>query len=207
MRAWSHNHWPPGNSLMMLIFKLAFLYVLGGFPCVKMQCGRLGFNPRIGKIPWRKEILPTQVFWPGVFHGLYSPRGCKQLDMTEWLSFSLSMFFSSELSCMNIYFFQPWTPFNKVTFIWMKKIVSCILLVQKWPLTLEKTTAFGKLKLQVGKFFKRFLLYLRNGGSHQKSEQSTQSSFLLLWVSRIDLPCSFLLLPSGFLSPVLTVAW
>ena len=27
------------------------------------------------KIPWRKERLPTPVFWPGGFHGLYSPWG------------------------------------------------------------------------------------------------------------------------------------
>ena len=27
----------------------------------------------VGKIPWRRERLPTPVFWPGEFHGLYSP--------------------------------------------------------------------------------------------------------------------------------------
>ena len=40
----------------------------------------------VGKIPWRRERLPTPVFWPGEFHGLYSPWGCKELDTTEWLS-------------------------------------------------------------------------------------------------------------------------
>ena len=25
----------------------------------------------VGKIPWRREWLPTPVFWPGEFHGLY----------------------------------------------------------------------------------------------------------------------------------------
>ena len=39
-----------------------------------------------GKIPWRRERLPTPVFWPGEFHGLYSPWGCKEWDMTEQLS-------------------------------------------------------------------------------------------------------------------------
>ena len=42
----------------------------------------------IGKIPWRRERLPTPVFWPGEFHGLYSPWGHKELDMTEQLSLS-----------------------------------------------------------------------------------------------------------------------
>jgi len=26
------------------------------------QCGRLGFNPWVGKIPWRRKRLPTQAF-------------------------------------------------------------------------------------------------------------------------------------------------
>ena len=42
----------------------------------------------VGKIRWRKERLPTSVFWPGEFHALYSPWGHKESDMTEWLSFS-----------------------------------------------------------------------------------------------------------------------
>ena len=40
----------------------------------------------VGKIPWRRERLPTPVFWPGEFHGLYSPWGRKESDTTERLS-------------------------------------------------------------------------------------------------------------------------
>ena len=36
--------------------------------------------------PWRRERLPTSIFWPGEFHGPYSPWGCKELDTTERLS-------------------------------------------------------------------------------------------------------------------------
>ena len=50
------------------------------------QCGRPGFDPWVGKIPQRRERLPTPGFWPGEFHGLYSPWGHKKLDMTEPLS-------------------------------------------------------------------------------------------------------------------------
>ena len=46
------------------------------------------FNTWVGKNPWRRESLPTPVFWPGEFHGLYSPWGCKESDMTEQLSLS-----------------------------------------------------------------------------------------------------------------------
>ena len=38
-----------------------------------LQCGRPGFNPWVGKSPWRRERLPTPVFWPRKFHRLYSP--------------------------------------------------------------------------------------------------------------------------------------
>ena len=41
---------------------------------------RHGFSPWVGKIPWRKERLPTSVFWPGEFPGLYSPWGGKELE-------------------------------------------------------------------------------------------------------------------------------
>ena len=43
----------------------------------------------VGKIPWRREWLPTPVFWPGQFHGLYSPWSYKESDTTEQLSLSL----------------------------------------------------------------------------------------------------------------------
>ena len=33
---------------------------------------RPGFDPWVGKIPWRRERLSTPVFWAGEFHGLYS---------------------------------------------------------------------------------------------------------------------------------------
>jgi len=37
------------------------------------------FNPWVGKIPWRRDRPPTPVFWPGEFHGLYSPWGQTRL--------------------------------------------------------------------------------------------------------------------------------
>ena len=40
--------------------------------------------------PWRRERLATPVFWPGEFHGLYSPWGRNESDPTECLSHSLS---------------------------------------------------------------------------------------------------------------------
>ena len=56
---------------------------------IRPQCRRPGFNSWIGKIPWRREHLPTPVFWPEESCGLYSTWGCKELDTTERLSLSL----------------------------------------------------------------------------------------------------------------------
>ena len=57
-----------------------------------LQCGRPGFDPWVGKTPWREEWLPTPVFLPGELCGQrslvgYSPWGCKELDRTEQLTF------------------------------------------------------------------------------------------------------------------------
>ena len=51
-----------------------------------LQCGRPGFDPWVGTMPWRRERLPTPVFWPRKFHGLCSPWGLKESDTTERLS-------------------------------------------------------------------------------------------------------------------------
>ena len=51
---------------------------------------RCGFDPRVRKIPWRREWQPTPVLLPGKFHGWrslvgYSPWDRKELETTEQL--------------------------------------------------------------------------------------------------------------------------
>ena len=53
-------------------------------------CRRSGFDPWVGKIPWRRKWQPTPVLSPGESHGQrslvgYSPWGHKESDMTEGL--------------------------------------------------------------------------------------------------------------------------
>ena len=67
-----------------------------------LQCERLGFDSWVGKIPWRRERLPTPVFCPGQFHRLYRTWGHKELDTTEWLSVQFSRWVVSD-------FATPWT--------------------------------------------------------------------------------------------------
>ena len=80
-----------------------------------LQCGGPRFKLWVGKIPWRREWLPSPVFLSGEFHGQScSPLGCKELDTTERLTLSLSLYFakkknwSTECNCRCFFFF-----FNK----------------------------------------------------------------------------------------------
>ena len=41
---------------------------------------------RVGTIPWRRERLPTPVFWPGEFHRLY---GSQRVER-DWATFSFT---------------------------------------------------------------------------------------------------------------------
>ena len=54
---------------------------------------RLGCDPCVKKLSWRRAWHPTPGFWPGESHGQrslagYSPWGCKESDTTEQLTLS-----------------------------------------------------------------------------------------------------------------------
>ena len=43
---------------------------LGGLDGKESACnGRPGFDPWVGKLPWRRKRLPTPIFLPGEFQG------------------------------------------------------------------------------------------------------------------------------------------
>ena len=49
---------------------------------------RYGFDPWVGKMPWRRKWQPSAVFFPGESHGQrslkgYNPQGRQELDTTE----------------------------------------------------------------------------------------------------------------------------
>ena len=75
-----------------------------------MDCGlqhfsRLESTCSAGDLGWEDplEKLPTLVFWPGEFHGPYSPWGSKESDMTEQLSLSLSPVFKVKSIVHKVY--------------------------------------------------------------------------------------------------------
>ena len=60
----------------------------GGSDGKESACRRPRFNPWVGKIPWRREWLPTPVFLPGESHVQrsllgYRPWTLKESDTTE----------------------------------------------------------------------------------------------------------------------------
>ena len=62
-------------------------------PAIAGKCKKCGFDPRVGKILWKRKRQPTPVFLPEKSYGWrslagYSPWGRKELDTTERLHFS-----------------------------------------------------------------------------------------------------------------------
>ena len=87
-----------------------------------LQWGRPGFDPWVGKIPWRRKWHPTPVLLPGKSHWLrslvgYSPWGHKESDTTEWLHFHFHMDFrfdypipTANFFPIAFFFFDWWVP-------------------------------------------------------------------------------------------------
>ena len=58
---------------------------------IHLPSKRCGFDPWVGRIPWRRKSQPTPVFLPGKSHGQrslagYSPQGHKELDTIQQLN-------------------------------------------------------------------------------------------------------------------------
>ena len=64
----------PGLSKCLILQPVMCMGFPGGSAGKESTCnvGDLGSIPELGRSPWRREWLPTPVFWPREFHGLYS---------------------------------------------------------------------------------------------------------------------------------------
>ena len=74
--------------------------------------GRPGFDPWVGKIPWRRKWQPTPVFLPGKSHGWriligYSPWGLKE---STWLN-DFTFTFKKKLRILSIVIIMFSAPF------------------------------------------------------------------------------------------------
>ena len=78
------------------------------FPCGSVckesisNVWRPGFDPWVGKIPWRRERLPTPVFWPEEYHGLYSPWGSQKVRH-GWATFTFTSLHTYVYVCVCVY--------------------------------------------------------------------------------------------------------
>ena len=81
--------YPKKNMIQRNVCIALFIAVLFTITVICLQCRRLGFHLWVGKILWRRERLPTPVFWPGEFHELYTTWSHKEMGMTEQLSLHL----------------------------------------------------------------------------------------------------------------------
>ena len=85
-----------------------------------LQCRRLGFDPWVGMIPWRRKWQPTLLLLPGKSHGRrslvgYSLQGRKESDTTEQLHFHMIL----EVLCSRKH-------------VWLQKIIG-MLALDSWP--------------------------------------------------------------------------
>ena len=84
--------------LPYLLFSCSKSHFLSSVQAAWPRCRRgmvvshsYGFDPWVGKMPWRRAWPPTPVSLPGESQGQrslagYSPRGCRESDTTEGLS-------------------------------------------------------------------------------------------------------------------------
>ena len=170
------NFWYSDGIFLDLYGFYYFKNCIWGFPCgsagkeFTLQCGRPGFEPWVGKIPWRRERLPTPVFWSGEFHGLYSPWGCKESDMTKnyiWKCFYFKEYeeyvhFNAVLPIMvhnyfilNYYFYcgkihiienLPVQPF--FLSVWLSSIKYIFTVVPSSPLVISRTFSLSQSEIQ-----------------------------------------------------------
>ena len=93
--------------------------------CQYRRHKRHGFNPWVGKIPWRRAWQPTPVFLPGESHGQrnlvgYSPQGHKESDMTEATQHAFKMNHRK-----NTFIFQRLWPTSQTYCFYKSNIKQC----------------------------------------------------------------------------------
>ena len=98
---------------------------------ISLQRGRPGFDPWVGKIPWRRERLPSPVLWPREFHGLYSPWGRRvRHDLATFLSLHRSLhdamvvWWGGSLNCI---LFSQYTSWNSLSLSFPSVYLSLML--------------------------------------------------------------------------------
>jgi len=103
------SHWALKNSYITPWFIFTTLVACKDSKETAFNEGRPRFDPWVGKIPWRREWLPSPVFLPGEFHGLwslvgYSPWGSQKVGQ-NWVTTTFTFYIYNkpyEVSLENI---------------------------------------------------------------------------------------------------------
>ena len=104
------KHFPVNTVAWMstLSWPFALTSSYMGFPCgsagKESACRRPGFAPWVGKKHWRREGLPTPVFWPGELQGLWSPEVAKsQTRLIDFHFHPTWKYLSTRSPCLTIH--------------------------------------------------------------------------------------------------------
>ena len=68
---------------------------------IHLQCRRSRFDPWVGKIPWRREWLPTPVFLLGEFHGQKTLVGLQSMG-SQTVGQDITSHTACEASCPHL---------------------------------------------------------------------------------------------------------
>ena len=124
---------PPGLCIPFFVTWASLLAQLGKNPPAMREAWdrSLGWG-----IPWRRERLPTLVFWPGEFHGLYSPWGWKsQTQLSDFHFLVTEPLSSLALKLLENRFFPTSSP---------TLLVPCSGSARcHWPLLPHRTLSLG----------------------------------------------------------------
>ena len=94
------SHWAKSHFYLRWTFSFShftlWTSLVAQMVKILLQCGRPGFDPWVGKFPWRRERLPTPVFLLGENSmdrgmGQATVHGIAELDTTEQLSLWFSL--------------------------------------------------------------------------------------------------------------------
>ena len=114
---WGEGWFGDNSSALHLLGTSSLLGLPGGSDGEESACNAVDLDsiPVLGRSSWRWAWQPTPVFLPGESHGQrsltgYSPYGCKESDMTEWLTLFLLLLHRLHLISSSIRSWRLRTP-------------------------------------------------------------------------------------------------
>ena len=114
--------------------------------CQCRRCRRRGFNPWVGKIPWRRKWQPLPVYLHGRPHEQkslagYSPWSCTESDITEQLSPHAQYLPTRKLAAAPEGMRQLWLLQGR-TLLWLSRRRGCLgVAVLPWLINIHRSSS------------------------------------------------------------------